>query len=95
MHVSTFPPVSSALSQMDAGTYPYPRSPKRPVRKSSLPTFAQLFVWSLSFARRYAPEAKKAHEEGRGGLIHFDIEPTQARARRRKRSTTALAQWPR
>merc|ERR550537_1906591 len=26
---------------------------------------------------KYAPEAKKAHEEGRGGLIHFDIEPTQ------------------
>uniref|UniRef100_A0A7S2FZG0 Acetolactate synthase n=1 Tax=Haptolina brevifila TaxID=156173 RepID=A0A7S2FZG0_9EUKA len=26
---------------------------------------------------KYAPEAKKAHEEGRGGLVHFDIEPSQ------------------
>jgi hypothetical protein len=26
---------------------------------------------------RYAPEAKRAHEEGRGGLVHFDIEPSQ------------------
>eukprot|EP00316_Scyphosphaera_apsteinii_P023092 CAMPEP_0119298682 /NCGR_PEP_ID=MMETSP1333-20130426/847_1 /TAXON_ID=418940 /ORGANISM="Scyphosphaera apsteinii, Strain RCC1455" /LENGTH=590 /DNA_ID=CAMNT_0007299853 /DNA_START=139 /DNA_END=1911 /DNA_ORIENTATION=- len=26
---------------------------------------------------RYAPEAKLAHEEGRGGLVHFDIEPSQ------------------
>ncbi|KAL1511790.1 hypothetical protein AB1Y20_005076 [Prymnesium parvum] len=26
---------------------------------------------------KYAPEARKAHEEGRGGLVHFDIEPTQ------------------
>ena len=26
---------------------------------------------------KYAPEARKAHEEGRGGLIHFDIEPSQ------------------
>ena len=26
---------------------------------------------------KYAPEAKKAHTEGRGGLIHFDIEPSQ------------------
>jgi len=26
---------------------------------------------------RYAPEARKAHEEGRGGFVHFDIEPAQ------------------
>jgi len=26
---------------------------------------------------KYAPEARKAHDEGRGGLIHFDIEPSQ------------------
>jgi len=26
---------------------------------------------------KYAPEARKAHEEGRGGLVHFDIEPAQ------------------
>lgn len=26
---------------------------------------------------KYAPEARKAHLEGRGGLIHFDIEPSQ------------------
>jgi len=26
---------------------------------------------------KYAPEARKAHEEGRGGLVHFDIEPSQ------------------
>jgi len=26
---------------------------------------------------KYAPEARKAQEEGRGGLIHFDIEPSQ------------------
>ena len=26
---------------------------------------------------RYAPEAKRAHDEGRGGLVHFDIEPSQ------------------
>jgi len=26
---------------------------------------------------KYAPEAKRAHEEGRGGLVHFDIEPSQ------------------
>lgn len=26
---------------------------------------------------KYAPEARLAHEEGRGGLVHFDIEPSQ------------------
>jgi len=26
---------------------------------------------------KYAPEARRAHDEGRGGLVHFDIEPTQ------------------
>jgi len=26
---------------------------------------------------RYAPEARKAHDEGRGGFVHFDIEPSQ------------------
>jgi len=26
---------------------------------------------------KYAPEAKRAHEEGRGGFVHFDIEPSQ------------------
>jgi len=26
---------------------------------------------------KYAPEAKRAHEEGTGGFIHFDIEPSQ------------------
>jgi len=26
---------------------------------------------------KYAPEAKRAHDEGRGGLVHFDIEPSQ------------------
>ena len=26
---------------------------------------------------KYAPEARKAHEEGTGGFIHFDIEPSQ------------------
>ena len=30
-----------------------------------------------ALARRYAPEARKAHDEGRGGLIHFDIEASQ------------------
>ena len=26
---------------------------------------------------KYAPEARKAEAEGRGGIIHFDIEPSQ------------------
>eukprot|EP00668_Euglena_longa_P047607 GGOE01063487.1.p1 GENE.GGOE01063487.1~~GGOE01063487.1.p1 ORF type:complete len:591 (-),score=94.54 GGOE01063487.1:227-1999(-) len=26
---------------------------------------------------KYAPEARRAEQEGRGGIIHFDIEPTQ------------------
>jgi len=26
---------------------------------------------------KYAPEARKAHDEGRGGFVHFDIEPSQ------------------
>jgi len=26
---------------------------------------------------KYAPEAKRAHQEGTGGFVHFDIEPTQ------------------
>ena len=26
---------------------------------------------------KYAPEARRAAEEGRGGLVHFDIEPSQ------------------
>ena len=26
---------------------------------------------------KYAPEAKRAHEEGTGGFVHFDIEPSQ------------------
>jgi len=26
---------------------------------------------------KYAPEARRAHDEGRGGLVHFDIEPSQ------------------